>query len=130
MHELSIAHSLVEIADKAACEAGATQVTTVHLRLGVLSGVVKEALLFSFEIAAQGTRLAGATLAIEAVPLVVFCPQCQAEVTLPTVQRFRCPQCDTPTDTIIQGKELELVSIELVEDEPTTTAPANSAGDS
>ena len=130
MHELSIAHSLVEIADAAARDAGANQVTTVHLRLGVLSGVVKEALLFSFEIAAQGTRLAGATLAIEAVPLVVFCPQCQAEVTLPTVQRFRCPQCDTPTDTIIQGKELELVSIELVEDEPTTTAPANSAGDS
>ena len=125
MHELSIAHSLVEIADAAARDAGATQVTIAHLRLGVLSGVVKEALLFSFDIAAQGTRLAGATLAIEEVPLVVFCPQCQTEVTLPTVQRFRCPQCDTPTATIIQGKEIELVSLELAEDEPTATPAAN-----
>lgn len=125
MHELSIAHSLVEIADAAARDAGATQVTTAYLRLGVLSGVVKEALLFSFDIAAQGTRLAGATLAIEEVPLVVFCPHCHTEVTLPTVQRFRCPQCDTPTDTIIQGKEIELVSLELAEDEPTATPAAN-----
>lgn len=125
MHELSIAHSLVEIADTAARDAGASQVTTAYLRLGVLSGVVKEALLFSFDIAAQGTRLAGATLAIEEVPLVVFCPHCQAEVTLPTVQRFRCPQCDTPTDKIIQGKEIELVSLELAEDEPTATPAAN-----
>lgn len=128
MHELSIAHSLIEIADQAAQEAGANRVTTVYLRLGVLSGVVKEALLFAFELAAQDTRLADAHLVIEEVPLVVFCPQCQQNVALPTLQRFRCPHCDTPTATVVQGKEVELVSLELIEDETTTTSPPTSSG--
>ena len=50
MHELSIAHSLVEIAEEAAAKAGVARVTVVHLRLGVLAGVVQDALLFGFEI--------------------------------------------------------------------------------
>ena len=55
MHELSIAHSLVETAVEAAEKAGARRVTRVSLRLGALSGVVRNALEFGYEIAAQST---------------------------------------------------------------------------
>jgi hydrogenase nickel incorporation protein HypA/HybF len=67
MHELSIAMS---IADAAAEEAGKfehSRVSAVHLRLGDLSGVVKDALLFSWDASCAGTPLEGAQLVIDEV---------------------------------------------------------------
>jgi len=46
---------------------GGARVTVLHLKLGSLSGVVKEALTFSYEIACQGTALEGSQLVIEEV---------------------------------------------------------------
>ena len=44
MHELSIAMSIVELAEEEAERRG-VHINAVHLKLGALSGVVKEALL-------------------------------------------------------------------------------------
>ena len=44
---------------------GDVQVSAVHLKLGALSGVVKEALLGSFEMACEDTPLKGARLVVE-----------------------------------------------------------------
>ncbi len=68
MHELSIAVNIVDIACEEAERQGDSLVDAVYLNLGVLSGVVKEALLFSWELACEGTRIAGAHLAIQDVP--------------------------------------------------------------
>ena len=89
------------------------QVNAVHLKLGTLSGVVKDALLFSFDLACEGTLLEGSRLLIEEVPTVVFCPTCQAERTLASVQRFCCSVCDSPTSEVLQGKEIEVVALEI-----------------
>jgi hydrogenase nickel incorporation protein HypA/HybF len=115
MHELSIAHSLVELASDAATRAGVAHVRVLHLRLGALAGVVREALEFSFTLAAEGTPLAGTQLAIEEVPVRIYCACCQAHAELPDIQRFRCPQCGTPSSQIVQGRELELVALEYEE---------------
>jgi hydrogenase nickel incorporation protein HypA/HybF len=64
MHELSIAASIVEIASEEASRRGC-RVEAVHLRLGALSGVVREALEFSWELACGETPVAGARLEIE-----------------------------------------------------------------
>jgi hydrogenase nickel incorporation protein HypA/HybF len=68
MHELSIAVNIVDIACEEAQRQGDSRVDAVYLNLGVLSGVVKEALLFSWELACEGSRIAGARLAIRDVP--------------------------------------------------------------
>jgi hydrogenase nickel incorporation protein HypA/HybF len=112
MHELSIAMSIVELAEEEAERRGA-QVNAVHLKLGALSGVVKEALLSSYEMACEGTALQGSRLIFEEVPVVVFCPNCQAQRTLSSVQWFSCSECGTPTSEIVQGKELEIVALEI-----------------
>ena len=52
----------------------ATGISAVHLKLGTLSGVVKEALMSSYEMACYGTPLQGSRLAVEEVPVVVVCP--------------------------------------------------------
>jgi len=116
MHELSIAMSIVEAATEEA-ERRHVQVTAVLLRLGALSGVVKDALLFSYDVACQDTPLAGSKLLIEDVPVVVFCAQCQDTQTLASVQSFSCPECGTPTMDIRQGKELEVFALEVEEEE-------------
>ena len=59
MHELSIAMSMIEGASEEALSRGGAQVHAVHLKLGALSGVVKDALLFSYEVASNGTLLEG-----------------------------------------------------------------------
>src|SRR6202050_5864873 len=53
MHELSIAMSIVELAEEEA-ERRSVQVNAVHLKLGALSGVAKEALLSCYELAFVG----------------------------------------------------------------------------
>ena len=65
MHELSIAISIVEMAEEEAARHGRPRILTVHLRVGSLAGVAKEALLFSYPIACEGTTLQGSLLAIE-----------------------------------------------------------------
>ncbi|HMD98166.1 MAG TPA: hydrogenase maturation nickel metallochaperone HypA [Terriglobia bacterium] len=115
MHELSIALSIVELAQEEAERRGGVRVDAVHLRLGPLAGVVKEALLGSYEMASAGTTMAGSRLIIEDVPIVVYCPQCQAQRLLSSVQRFCCPECDTPTGEVVHGKELEVFALEIEE---------------
>lgn len=113
MHELSIAHSLVEVASKAAVNAGAGHVARVHLRLGLLAGVVKDALLFCYDIAAERTVLEGSTLEIEELPVIVHCAACGVDTTLDTIQRFACGNCGALTGDIRQGKELSIDYLEL-----------------
>ena len=43
----------------------------------------------------------------------IFCPTCAEIREIEGVQRFRCPVCDTPSGDIRQGRELEIVSVEL-----------------
>jgi hydrogenase nickel incorporation protein HypA/HybF len=116
MHELSIAMGIVDAALEEAQQRG-VRVSAVHLRLGALSGVVKDALLFSYEVACQDTPLEGSHLIVEDVPVIVFCPRCNEHRTLPSVQLFICPECGAPTGNIVQGKELEVFALE-VEDSP------------
>ena len=115
MHELSIAKNLIEMAETAANDAGAMRVNQLNLQIGQLSGVVSDALLFCFDIAAQGTVVDGATLAIEMLPAVIHCTVCEQDTELPSIQRFRCPRCDASAVHVIQGRELELVSLEIEE---------------
>ena len=114
MHELSIAMGIVEAATEEAQKRG-VKVSAVHLRLGALSGVVKDALLFSYEMACQDTPLAGSQLIVEDVPVAVFCPQCDARRVLESMQSFACPVCGAPTMNILQGKELEVYALEVEE---------------
>ena len=114
MHELSIAMSIVDAALEES-QRRRVQVTAVHLRLGALSGVVKDALLFSYEVACQDTALEGTRLIVEDVPVVVFCPQCNDQRTLQSVQSFTCPECGVPTMDVRQGKELEVFALEVQE---------------
>lgn len=113
MHELSIAMSMIEMAGEEAARQGAARVAAVHLKLGPLSGVVKDALEFSFAVACHGTLLENSRLVIEDVPVIVHCPHCNEQRVIESIQRFCCPECGTLTPEVIQGNELLVVALEL-----------------
>ncbi len=101
------------MAEEEAARRGGVQVHAVHLKLGALSGVVEEALKFSYEMASEETMMKGSSLLIENVPVVVYCPACCSEQRLSSIQNFCCPECGTPTPEVRQGRELEVVALEM-----------------
>ena len=113
MHELSIAMSIVEGATEEAARHPGERVEVVHLRLGQLSGVVKDALLFSYELACEGTPLTGSRLEIEEVAAAIFCRDCDAEREIASIQDFRCPICGKASSEVVRGRDLMIVGLEL-----------------
>jgi hydrogenase nickel incorporation protein HypA/HybF len=112
MHELSIAMSIVELAEEEAEQRGVS-VIAVHLKLGPLSGVVKSALVSAYEMACEQTVLEGSRLIIEEVPILVYCPKCEVSRTLTSIQWFSCPECRSPVSEVLQGRELQVTALEV-----------------
>jgi hydrogenase nickel incorporation protein HypA/HybF len=122
MHELSLAHAVVSTVSDAL--PGRT-VLSVRLRIGVLSGVVPEALAFGWELATSGTALAGATLQVVREPLPGRCLDCDAESVHERPPPLTCPHCGgrvLPVDAAA-ARALEVESVE-VDDEPPAAGMA------
>lgn len=112
MHELSIATSIVQIACEEA-ERQHARVESVHLQVGALSGVVKDALLFCWDLASMDTPIAGSRLAIEEIPVTIRCPACGGEHTLAGEMDLRCPDCGGIATEVLRGRELQLTALEV-----------------
>jgi len=112
MHELSIAMSILDMAEEEAGRRSA-EVDAIHVKLGALSGIVKEALLSAYDLARTETTLETARLVIEEVPVIIYCQRCQAPRGVHSIQQFCCSECETPSSEILQGRELQVVALEL-----------------
>ena len=102
MHELSIASNIVEslsaeLADKPG------NILAVRIDVGVLSGVVPDALQFAWEMACSDSRLAGSELQISEIQVVAHCVKCDADHTIPSPDCLRCPVCDGWTPDILRS---------------------------
>jgi len=95
------------------------RVKEVRLRVGALASVVEDSLQFCYGIATEGTPLEGSKLVVNAVPVVMRCESCSADVEIASLQSFRCPRCNAPVSNLLQGRELEIESIEIEEAEET-----------
>jgi hydrogenase nickel incorporation protein HypA/HybF len=113
MHELSIALSILDVATEEAQRQGSSRVLGIHLKLGPLSGVVKEALLSAYELARESSPFAETELVIEDVPVLVHCPACRTTRGVVSVQELCCVECGTPSHDVISGRNLEVVAMEI-----------------
>ncbi|WP_348268036.1 hydrogenase maturation nickel metallochaperone HypA [Edaphobacter paludis] len=113
MHELSIVLSIIDEIDEQSEARDLHDIEVVHLKIGVFSGVDRDALLFAWELACEGTRLEDSRLDIETVPLVIHCAICHEDRPPPSLYQLCCPECNTPSETIVTGRELEVVSLEV-----------------
>ncbi len=115
MHELSIAMSILDIAVEESERRGGAVIVAVHIKLGLLSGVVQESLLAAYELAREMSPQCRARLVIEEVRVVAYCPVCRSEQQILSIQELVCPQCGSVTPEIVTGRELEIVAMEIQE---------------
>ena len=108
MHELAIAQSIVD-AISARTEGAA--VREVLLDVGRLSGVSTDALRFCFELAVDGTTLAGAQLDIREPPGRAHCASCRQEFALDDL--IMLCACGSADIEVLTGDELRIVSVEV-----------------
>ena len=113
MHEITVALGLLEGVQETARAQGIERVCAVHVRIGALSGVVRDALLFSWDVATAESIAEGSLLSIEEVPLVVFCERCDGERAPLPGSGLLCPGCGTPSHRIVSGREMQLVAMEV-----------------
>ncbi len=112
MHELSIAHSILSIAEKAASANSHGVVTAVVLQIGELSGIETDSLAFAFSIIREGTRLHQAELKIELIRGEAKCIDC-SHVFPMNNYAVLCPECSSNAISIIKGKEMKVVNISM-----------------
>ncbi|MFE4107586.1 hydrogenase maturation nickel metallochaperone HypA [Almyronema epifaneia] len=112
MHELSLMQQTLEIALTQAQQQGASQIHGLKMRVGVGSGAVPEALRFAFDVVIADTPAAGATLAIESVPVICHCNYCDRPFQPPD-WIYQCPECGQLSDRILAGREIELLTLEV-----------------
>ena len=112
MHEVGIIQNALQMAVTQAQAAGAHRLHQLRLRVGVLSGVVPEALQFAFEVVSRGTIAEGGRLEVEAVPAACWCAGCQAEFVCEDLW-YECPRCHQLSSDLRRGLELEVTSMEI-----------------
>ena len=112
MHELSVAHAIVNTVVTALPESPEPRgrITSVRVAVGALSGVVPQALEFAYDVAAEGTPLADAALRIERMPVVIDCPACGHQELSGTTD-FHCPSCGELCGNVVGGKELQVLDV-------------------
>jgi hydrogenase nickel incorporation protein HypA/HybF len=108
VHELAIAESVV---DSVTQRLPGAAVTCVHLEIGALSGVVPDSIRFCFDLAAEGTGLAGARLEITEPAARCRCRVCGAEFQ-PDSPIVLCA-CGSPDVAVLAGEELKIVSVQV-----------------
>ncbi len=117
MHEMGIAMDILRIVQESIpAEMAGSKVQRVNLKVGKLSAIVPESLRFCFNVVAANTAAEGAELAVEEVPVVARCNDCGHAWTIDEAV-FVCPKCRGARIEMLSGRELDIVSIELSEEE-------------
>jgi hydrogenase nickel incorporation protein HypA/HybF len=112
MHEIAIMESTLEIAAERARRENASAIEVIRLRVGVLSGVVPEALEFAFESLKKGTLAEHGKLEIERVPALFTCTSCGRRLERDSME-FDCPGCGGVLALSCGSIDLELSQMEV-----------------
>lgn len=134
MHEMGIVSGILESVISVARTHGASRICQVNLRIGDIREVVPETLMFAWEVLREDDPLTqDCELAFEEVHPKSVCTACGLEFSH---DRFhlRCPACGSAATKLLQGRELDIVSIEVEQpdedDQPDATGAMPAAGES
>lgn len=128
MHEMGITQGILAASFVSAEEAGAERITEIRISIGELTEIVEFALQFAFESLTPGTMAEGATLVVNQVPAKSHCNDCGADYFHDRFEMV-CAECGSMFVTLLQGREMQIDSIETdsSEDPGQAAAPAEAA---
>lgn len=112
MHELGTIVYVIDTVEKIAAENKLTEVASVTLEVGEVSGIVPSYLDDFWLYARKKSELLKETeLKIETLPAVTFCQDCKQ--TYPTVEFAKeCPHCHSTNTFLVTGNEYNIKEIE------------------
>jgi hydrogenase nickel incorporation protein HypA/HybF len=110
MHELSIAQSIVDLAEEQARNHQAQCIEELELEIGSLAGVEWQALEFALASCVKGTMLENARIVRHVIPGEGRCGDCETVFSTNTLF-YPCPACGSYAAKIVRGKELRIKSI-------------------
>lgn len=114
MHEVSIMESILETVFTHPEVVASKRVTAVGIKIGSLSSVVEDALRFAFDSLIIGTKAESASMTVEHVTTLCRCNLCEYTYN-PVPPGYVCPECEGQDVTIINGRELQITSVEVDE---------------
>jgi hydrogenase nickel incorporation protein HypA/HybF len=108
MHELAITQTVI---DTVVQQANGVPVRRVVLEIGQLAAILPDSIQFCFDVCAQNTPLAEATLEIIEIPGQGRCRRCGHEMPL-DIPYGVCDVCDSLEIDIIAGQSLMIKTME------------------
>lgn len=114
MHEMGITQGILAASFEAAENVGADRITEIRVSVGELTEVVEFALQFAFEALTPGTMAEGGRLVINHVGARSHCNECGHDYDHDRFQMV-CEKCASLNVTLLQGRELQIDSIETEE---------------
>ena len=110
MHELSIAQSIVELAEDVAFKEQADSIQSIDIEIGALSGVVFDALEFALGMTIKNTKLEKAKINYLEINGLADCLNCNFQFKTNDLLAL-CPNCNKANFKIINGKQLRIKSL-------------------
>lgn len=113
MHELGLITSVVDAVKSVAVENHARYVKQINLRIGEMTEVIEDALMFSFEVLAEDEPLLkDCKLNVEFNGCKSECAVCGKTFEHDRFHRI-CPACGSNLTRLIDGNNMDIASIEI-----------------
>jgi len=92
----------------------AKKVTGVKLKIGKMSGIVTDSLMFAFDaVKLEHPMLSSATILIEEVPLMYGCEKCNKTFETENLPFQSCPFCGSYSLKLLSGEEMHIENVEV-----------------
>ena len=113
MHEVSLVRNIFRTLETEFSEAERRHITTINLKIGLLSNVEPVLLQNAFEavIATENPEYQRTKLNTEIIPIEIYCAECNQRTRVENY-RFVC-HCGKPNNNIVQGMELLISGVEF-----------------
>lgn len=118
MHEGNFTEQIVQAILKELETRPGQRVGCVRVRVGEMLHLQAEAVRLHFDMLAKGGPLEGADLELAQVPLKVRCRDCEKEGGVEDHHLPLCSSCGSPNVAILEGKDVFIQSVDLVETPP------------
>lgn len=114
MHEISLIRNIFRTLENEFSEDELGKIKTINVKAGVLSNIEPILMQSAFEAvtATDSPQYQNVKLAIETLPIEIFCEDCQLKSSVQKY-RFVCSHCDKPNNNIVQGLELLISGVEF-----------------
>jgi hydrogenase nickel incorporation protein HypA/HybF len=112
MHEITIAQNLADLITGSVPENDLRNISKVKVKIGILSNILPDSLIFCFNSIKESTPFSSAFLEIVEAPLKIKCRNCE-KITEDFEIMFSCGKCGSHDIDVTGGDELELSEIIL-----------------